>query len=94
MNINLRTARAIQLLREQRGWSQADLDQHLGWAKGKTQKLEAGALMCRLETLANLGSVFGMAAWELLRFADRLQETVFFAKADTPPLRPQNWRAA
>jgi transcriptional regulator with XRE-family HTH domain len=94
VNINLRTARAIQLLREQRGWSQADLDDRMCWPKKKTWSVEAGKLAIGLEMLSLIAAAFGMAAWELLRFADRLQETVICARTDTPPLRPQNWRAA
>jgi transcriptional regulator with XRE-family HTH domain len=94
MNINLRFARAVKILREQRGWSQGDFDQRMSWPRGKTNKLEAGQLVIRLEKIPGIALPFGLSAWELLRFADRLQETVVYARTDAPPLRPQNWRAA
>lgn len=89
-----RIARAVRLLREEHAWSQQDLGRQLGVTGHDISKLERGLFSLKLTTLAKIASPFGMEAWELLRFAERLAETVDSRHDDEPHLRRGNWRAA
>lgn len=55
-------------------------------------KLERGTFSLKLTTIAKSAWPFGRQAWELLRFAERLHETVETRHDDEPRLRTKNWR--
>lgn len=91
---HLHVARAIRMLREERSWTQEDLARQLSVTNSDISKLERGHFSLKVDTLARIAKPFGMRAWELLRFSDRLQETVDSCFDDQPNLDPKNWRAA
>jgi transcriptional regulator with XRE-family HTH domain len=91
---HMHIARAVRMLREERSWTQDDLARQLDVTGYDISKLERGNFSLKLVTLERIAKPFGMRAWELLRFADRLQETVDSVYDDEPQLHRNNWRAA
>lgn len=91
---HLHVARAVRMLREERAWTQEEFARQLGVSGHDISKLEKGNFSLKLITLERIAKPFGMRAWELLRFADRLQETVDSCYDDDAKLSPNTWRAA
>jgi transcriptional regulator with XRE-family HTH domain len=89
-----RIAAAVRTLREERNWTQTELGHKLNMTNGAISKVERGLFIPKLPFLDKLGRAFGMQSWELLRFAERLHETIDSRHQDEPQLRSPNWRAA
>ena len=91
---NARIGLAISVLREEHDLTQQQLATRLHTTASAVSKIERGLFDTRLQTFEKLGRAFGLEAWELLRFASRLQETIDTRHDSEPRLHLANWREA
>jgi len=89
-----RIGAAIRVLREEHDLTQHELAARMNTTASVISKIERGLFDPRLETFEHVGGAFGMHAWELLRFAYRLTETIDTRGDDQPHLTPALWKAA
>jgi transcriptional regulator with XRE-family HTH domain len=85
---------AVSMLRDERGLTQHQLAVRMNTSASVISKIERGVFDPRVETFEKIGRALGMQAWEVLRFAYRLQETIDTRSEDEPRLTPALWRAA
>lgn len=85
---------ALAMLREERGWTQAQLAARVMHSRSTVANIETGACTPSLDMLADIAAPLGMRVWELLRFADRLRETIDTRHQDNAELTAKTWRAA
>ncbi len=89
VNTNAHRGRAIQILREERGLTKsAILNPKI------IAYVENGGHNHSIETFDSISRAFGVETWEVLRFADRLRDTMDTRDEDSPRLNSPAWRAA
>ena len=87
-------AAAVRLLREQQEVSVDTLAIRAGIDRKVIFHIERGAYNPTLLSLQSVAIALGLPLWELLRFAERLNDTVATRSEDVPSLRGEHWRAA
>ncbi len=84
---------AIKLLREEHDIALGLLAFRACLPKAAMAKIERGVGEFDIITLDRIAHAFNMEGWQLLRFAQRLQETVDSRIDDQPQLHRETWRA-
>ena len=87
-------AAAARLLREQQDISVDVLAARAGLDRKVIYHIERGCYNPTLDSLQGVAGALGLPLWELLRFAERLNDIVETRGEDTPSLRDEHWRAA